>query len=670
MRRADCRRRFAQAADDRLSRLVLGFTITGAVLLARLAQIVIAGLISSANAQPVAAIDRADIVDRNGVPLARSIPVHSIRVVKANLMHDPRVLAQQLAAIFPEKSADYFYDRMTTDIDEIIGAGAAPGDRARASALLRQFKRDGKVSAFAAGLADIFPDTAELRYRRAIEATTGWFTASMITGRPVPASKRLESNAAIRRFDEDRDSRQLAAVLARLFPETPVHRFTRLIELSRSAVIQPRATPEQLNAVNQLAEIGFEYPEEPERLYPQGNLASHVLGFLAPGRGGVMGIEKLFESRLTDPQLRSNPLQLSLDTRVQAALELELDDAVTKLEAKGGAGLVLDVDTGEVLAMASLPTFDPNHVRFATDEAQWNGVTFNTYELGSTFKPITIAAAMDAGVVTSMARRYDATHPIKVGGHTIRDSHPLNRWLNVPETLVHSSNIVTAQIAEQLGGDRLRATFRALEFDRRPRIELPERGLPMWSRPWGLATTMTAGFGHSVKVTPLHLASAYAALVNGGYWRPATLMKLAPGQVPQGRRVFSDATSARMRQLLRMIVASGTGKSADAPGYRVGGKTGSAERVINGSYVGNSVTATFAAAFPMDHPRYVILVMIDRPPGNAYSQGQRTAAYTAAPVVRKVVQRIGPMVGIYPDASHDVDISELEPLLWKPQGEQ
>lgn len=553
MRRADCRQRFALAADQRLRILLVAFLFVGAILLARIGHIFIMGLVNGGGAAPVAMFDRADIVDRNGVPLARSIPVHSIRSVRANLMHDPRILAGQLARIFPDTTEATFYDRLTT---------------------------------------------------------------------------------------------------------------------RSSAIIRRRATPDQLNAVNELAEIGFEYPEEPERLYPQGSLAAHVLGFVAPGRGGAMGIEKQFDQQLAANAARGEPFALSLDTRVQAALELELGDAVTQLEAKGGAGLVLDADTGEVLAMASMPTFDPNRVNFSDPAAQWNSVSFTTFELGSTFKPITFAAAMDAGVVTDMARRYDATRPLSVGGHRISDSHSANRWLNVPEALVHSSNVVTAQIADDLGKDRLQATFRALDFDKRPTIELPERGLPQWPRSWGRTTTMTAGFGHSIMVTPLHLASAYAALINGGIWRPATILKVEEGHVVQGRRVFTESTSARMRQLLRMIVASGTGSRADAPGYRVGGKTGSAERVIDGTYVGNSVVATFAGAFPMDRPRYVVLVMIDRPPGNAYSLGQRTAGFTAAPVVRKVVQRIGPMVGIYPDSHRDVDISELEPLLWKPRAER
>jgi cell division protein FtsI (penicillin-binding protein 3) len=437
-----------------------------------------------------------------------------------------------------------------------------------------------------------------------------------------------------------------------------------------AATIASRATLAQLNAVNDLSEIAFEYPEQQRRLYPQGSIAAHVLGFVTPGRGGAMGVERSFNQRLTAPSTRGTALALSLDTRVQAALDLELGNAVTQLEAAGGAALVLDVTSGEVLAMSSYPTFDPNNVRFATPEAQWNGVTYSTFELGSSFKPITMAAAMDAGVVTDLSRRYDATRPLMVGGHPIRDSHPSNRWLNVPETLIHSSNIVTAQIADRLGADRLRATFRSVGFDRRPTIELAERGMPQWATPWGRTTTMTAGFGHSITVTPLHLATAYAALVNGGMYHPPTIIKRDANAPVPGHRVFTEATSSRMRQLLRLIVTDGTGARADAPGFLVGGKTGSAERAVGGRYVGNSVVATFAGVFPMNRPRYVVLVMIDRPPGNAYSMGQRTAAYTAAPVVRRTVQRIGPMLGIYPDMRRDLDLSDLRPLIWRPAGDR
>jgi cell division protein FtsI (penicillin-binding protein 3) len=276
---------------------------------------------------------------------------------------------------------------------------------------------------------------------------------------------------------------------------------------------------------------------------------------------------------------------------------------------------------------------------------------------------------MDAGAVTSMSRRYDATAPIQVGGYRIKDDHALGRWLNVPEALIHSSNIVTARIADEMGAGPLQKLYRSLEFDRRPSIELSERARTLWPSTWGRITTMTTAYGHGIAVTPLHLASAYVALVNGGIWRPATLVKLREQDVPQGRRVFSAATSARMRQLLRMIVMDGTGRNADAPGYRVGGKTGTAEKPTAGGYARNANVTAFAAAFPMDNPRYVILTMMDTPKGSAQFPGVRTAAYTAAPVVKKVVMRAAPMLGIMPDVRRDVDLSELMPLI-KPDKEE
>ncbi len=605
MQRADARLRFSRVAEQRLRWLMLAALGVAAIFILRIGQIAAGSLFSDAQARSPAVGGRADIIDRNGVPLARTITVSSIRVSKPRLMGSPQLRARQLAAIFPDTSEAEFLRRLTMRASDFLDTGASGAQVAQVEPLLARYRRDRDADAFAAAMASAFPTRDEAAWKRRILSKSG-------------------------------------------------------------AVIRHRATLAQLNAVNELADIAFEYPREQDRLYPQGPMAAHLLGFVTPGRGGAMGIERSFERQLANAS--GAPVQLALDARVQAALDLELSDAVTKLQAQGGAGVVLDVSNGEVVAMASYPTFDPNDVHFPTAEAQWNGVTYTTYELGSTFKPITVAAAMDAGVVTDLAKRYDATRPVSVGGHQIRDSHSMGRWINVPETLIHSSNVVTAQIADKLGAERLQATFRALDFDKRPSVEINERGRPMWASPWGRATTMTAGFGHSIQVTPLHLASAYAALANGGIYHPPTLLKRPAGPVP-GRRVFTEQTSARMRQLLRLIVSDGTGSRADAPGYLVGGKTGSAERAVGGRYVGNSVVATFAGVFPMNRPRYVVLVMIDRPPGNEYSLGQRTAGFTAAPVVRKVVERIGPLVGIFPDTRRDLDLSDLTPLLWRPRAQ-
>lgn len=500
------------------------------------------------------------------------------------------------------------------------------------------------------------------------QVSTGFIPAraDIVDRNGVPLARTIDGYS-IRVVPEKllNDRQYLATELHKIFPDTPREDFLARLTGTRPTYIRRRALPDQVAAVNAIGEIGFDFPREKDRLYPQLSLAAHVLGFVNADGEGVSGAEGAFNERLTDKATRGDPMALSIDARVQGVLESELGHAVTNMEAIGGAGIILDAHTGEVMAMTSLPTFNPNNLNGSDLQARRNSVTHNLYELGSTFKPLTVAAAIDAGTVTSMARRYDATEPLAIAGFRIRDSHPSRRWLNVPETLIHSSNITTARIADELGRERMEKLFRDLEFDGRPQIDVKERAFPLWPKDWGRLTTMTTGYGHGIAVTPLHLASAYAALVNGGIYRPATITKLGDQAPPQGRRVFKASTSARMRQLLRLIVSDGTGRKADAPGFRVGGKTGSAEKPGIGGYRRSSVVATFAAAFPMDNPRYVILIMIDEAKGNAFTSGQRTAGWTAAPVVQKVVTRAGPMLGVFPDESRDVDVSELTPLLWK-----
>ena len=463
------------------------------------------------------------------------------------------------------------------------------------------------------------------------------------------------------------DKKTLARQLAEIFPDTRASDFLSKLNGSSPTYLRRRALPEQVKQVHALGEIGIEFPREDERLYPQRELAAHVLGYVDADGKGVMGMERALNQRLSDKDLRATPTTLSIDSRVQAALESELQDAMVTTQSRGAAGIILDVQTGEVMALASMPVFDPNKIRRASMKHQNNEVTQSVFELGSTFKPLTVAAALDAGTVTDLAVRYNAMEPIKVAGFTIKDDHSQGRYLNVPETLVHSSNIVTARIADNLGKEAMENMFRRLGFDERPHIELVEKGHPIWPSNWGRVTNMTVAYGHGIAVTPLHLASAYAALVNGGIWRPATLLKVEPGKEAKGRRVFKAATSARMRQLLRMIVADGTGRKADAPGYRIGGKTGSAEKPSEGGYNKTSLVSTFAAAFPMDNPRYILITMLDEPQGSAETSFQRTAGWTAAPIVQKLVPRIGPMLGVIPDEHRDVDVSELTPLLWKPK---
>jgi cell division protein FtsI (penicillin-binding protein 3) len=459
------------------------------------------------------------------------------------------------------------------------------------------------------------------------------------------------------------DRRDLARGLHQLIPERSEAQFLALLNDRRSFVYLTRpASPELVTAVNGLGEPGIVFSREPERLYPQTALAGHVIGWTDTGGRGIGGMEKALQDRLIDPAQRGNAVALSIDSRVQAVMESELANAVTSMSAEGGTGIVLDVRTGEVIAMASAPTFNPNDAGRYGRDALLNRATVSVYELGSTFKPITVAAAMEAGVITSMRQTWDASAPIPIGRYQIHDDHPMGRALNVPELMVHSSNIATARVADAMGAARMQAAFRTLGFNSLVPIELGERGRTLWPRDWGRATVMTSGFGHGIAITPLHLAIAYAALVNGGIYRPATLMRVAPGQAAPGRRVYSEATSYRIRQLLRLVVMQGTGRNANAPGFRVGGKTGTAEKVSNAGGYNRSVNvSTFAGVFPMDAPRYVVLVMIDAPRGTAANSGVTTAAWTAAPVVARVIARTGPLLGIIPDLGRDIPTSELMP---------
>lgn len=467
----------------------------------------------------------------------------------------------------------------------------------------------------------------------------------------------------------------VAQDLVAIFPDLDPVDLTAKLRAGRGTYLRRRVLPEDANKVMLIGELALELPRENDRFYPQGSLAAHVLGFVQDGEGQV-GMEAVLDDRLLDPVHRGEPLPLSIDVRVQGALEDELRRGMLAVNAIGAAGIVLDVDSGEVMAMASLPDFDPNKVlpgdlaqsaeQAARNEmpAAFNRVTNQVYELGSTFKPLTVAAAIDAGSITNLGRPYQASEPVRIGGHQIRDSHVIGPWLNAPQSLIHSSNIVTAQIADEMGPDVLRRYMVDLGMNERPYIELPGRGFPIWqSGDWPRITGMTVGFGHGIAVTPLHLASAYAAMVNGGVWRPATLQRVEPGMASRGRRVFKSSTSARMNQLMRMITVYGTGRNADAPGFRVGGKTGSAEKPGVGGYRRTSLVATFAAAFPMDRPRYVVLIMLDEPQGTAASSFRRTAAWNAAPIVARLVPRIGPQLGVLPDESRDIDLTDLQPLV-------
>ena len=462
------------------------------------------------------------------------------------------------------------------------------------------------------------------------------------------------------------DKLQLARKLAALMPEHSEADYFNMLRSGKNFFyLRRRASPELVQAVNAFGEPGIALDREPERLYPQTNLAAHVIGFTNIDGHGASGAELAFDKQLSDPARRGTPVQLSISMTVQQALEHELQDAMTHFSAIGAAGVVMDVHSGEILAMTSLPSMNPNAPGKVTPDQMFNRATLGVYELGSTFKPFTLAMAMDSGVVEGPGQMYNCPNVLPAYGHLIHDTHPFGRQCSVAEIMMESSNIGMAQIAQQVGTARQQAFLRKMGFLDKVEVELPERGrtLTPGSR-WGPFETMTVGFGQGIAVAPLQLAMGYATLFDGGIYHAPTILKIGPNHpLKPGRRVFTADTSYRMRSLLRLVVMKGTGKNANAVGYRVGGKTGTAQKIINGRYSQSVNITSFAGVFPMDDPRYVIVVMLDAPHATPETYGFTTAGWNVAPVVSKTVSRIAPMLGITPDLHREPDMAEVLPYV-------
>lgn len=450
------------------------------------------------------------------------------------------------------------------------------------------------------------------------------------------------------------DLRGAAQKISEAFPE--IDRATLVKNLSKGGRflwIKRNLSPDQQMMANRLGIPGFAFLREERRVYPHGKLTAHILGATDIDGNGVAGVEKFFDEKLHNPE---DELRLSLDIRVQSILRAELVAAVSEFKAIGAAGVVLDVDSGEVVAMVSLPDFDPNEINHASMDARFNRVTKGVYEMGSTFKLFTAAMALDSGTI-DMKGGYDATNPIRIARFTINDFHAKKRWLSVPEIIVHSSNIGAAKMAVDVGTEGQQRYLKKLGLLSPATLELPELGRPLTPYRWREINTMTISYGHGIAVTPVHLASAIGTLVNGGMMYPATLLKTDSESQQRGERVISQETSDKMRQLMRLVVANGTGRKAEAKGYVVGGKTGTAEKQIGGKYKKSAKISSFVGAFPIHAPRYVVFAMVDEPVGNKSTFNYATGGWVAAPVVKRVVAQIGPLLGIMP---HNSDIEPIE----------
>ena len=436
--------------------------------------------------------------------------------------------------------------------------------------------------------------------------------------------------------------------------------------------VKREITPALQDRIMQLGVPGFDFVTESKRFYPSGQESSHVLGAVNIDNQGTMGIEKHMDDQdialLQSLGLaRGNaltPVNLSVDLRVQHVVYDQLKDALTRYQAIAAAGVIMDVRTGEIIAMASLPDFDPNNP--STLFADYNGVkndrfnrvTSGIYELGSTFKTITMAAALDSGRVR-ISDQFDARFGVRFGRFTIDDFHGKHRVLSVPEIYKYSSNIGTIKVMQALGKDEFRAFLSRLEFDKGVSFELPEMREPKVPDKFSEIVAATASFGHGISVSPLHMVRAMAAFVNDGNMVTPTLYKRSVEEArPLYQQVISQDTSRKIRYLMRLNALEGSGSRMNkfADGYRSGGKTGTAEKVVAGRYDSSKDLAVFASAFPLDDPRYAMVVLVDEPK-RENAQSGNTAGWNAGEVTGRIVQRIGPMLGIRPDFSEILDNS-------------
>lgn len=509
----------------------------------------------------------------------------------------------------------------------------------------------------------VFSDNAEPRYTRSItkdEKNTG--RADIVDRNGILMATSLNTASLFANPRLVLDPEQAALRLATALPGINVKAIEKKLRSNRGFVwLRRHLTPRQQYAVNRLGIPALNFQREARRMYPLGPLASHVLGFTDIDNKGLSGVERYFDKEL---RTRQENMALSIDVRVQHVLEHELGNAMKEFSAIGAAGLVMDVNTGEIVAMSSLPSFDPNQPGSIPQDLRFNRTTLGVYEMGSTFKIFTTAMALDAGTVT-LKGGYDATNPIRIARFTIKDFHAKKRWLSVPEIFMYSSNIGTVKMALDVGISGHQKFLARLGMLKTVAVELSETGAPLSPNRWREINSMTISFGHGLAVSPLHLVAGVSSIVNGGIYRSPTLVRRNPADVPAGKRVISEETSLQMRRLMRLVVEQGTGRKAAAPGYLVGGKTGTAEKVSGRGYKRKALISSFVAAFPMHKPRYVVLAMLDEAKGTKKTFGYATGGWVAAPVVGAVVRRIAPVLGLRPmkgtDAARDalsIDISE------------
>jgi cell division protein FtsI (penicillin-binding protein 3) len=475
----------------------------------------------------------------------------------------------------------------------------------------------------------------------------------------LPRAKIFDRNGALLAFSlpvhslyahptEVPDPQGTADALVAAFPNLDRDQLAKRMATKRTdfVYLARHLTPTDYFKALTLGLPGVRAQKEYRRVYPQGSLAAHIVGLTRSDQTALSGIEAYYDADLVSAA--QIPMALSLDIRVQSIVRQELQHQIDEYAAKAGVGVVMDVRTGELLASVSLPDFDPNVISKRDPDREMNRVSSGVYELGSVFKPIVAAIALDTQVAKSDSM-FDATHPIHISGYTIKDFHGRHRWLSMREVLVHSSNIGAARIASEIGVDRLVQYFGRFGLLTAPSMDLHEVQKPLMPARWQELDAMTSTFGYSLNVSPAQFVSAFSALVNGGTLYSPTLLAINDFRTVQGTKILREDTSDTVRSMLRSVVTGGSGRNANTHLYPVGGKTGTAlKRKEGGGNSTNKRISSFVGTFPIQKPRYVVFIMVDEPQERKVTGRYATGGKVAAPAVSRIVDRIAPMLGVQP----------------------
>ena len=440
-------------------------------------------------------------------------------------------------------------------------------------------------------------------------------------------------------------AQKLAAVLPDIRYEDILKKLTKK---GSFVYIKRNLSPSQQYQINYLGIPGLEFEDSEKRIYPHKNLFAHLIGSTNIDNLGVSGMEKALDERLRESDI---PLKLTIDAGIQDTIRQGLAEGIKRFDALGGVAILMDVNTAEVIAMVSLPDYDPNNINKVSERAMFNFATKGVYEPGSVLKVFNAAFGLDKGNIR-LTDRFDATKPLKLKYNTIKDYRGENRWLTLQEILIYSSNIGSAQIALKIGKEKQKEFLKNLGlFDEISHFEVAEKAKPMLPSRWGEETTATVAYGYGISVTPLHIISAFCAVVNGGIFREPTV--IANDKNRTEKRVMKLSTSQKMRKLLRGVVVEGSGKRANVLGYEVAGKTGTANKLVNGKYVQKKVMTSFVGTFPASNPKYALMLMMDEPKGSKETWWFTTSGWNTVPTAGKIIATIAPQLNV--KANYDLD---------------